>query len=87
MLSPQCYCVLGHPLIQLDQHKSVEEVPGAMHGRHRRSRHDLHPSDDADGFVALAVRLVASRGYATQKIDKNVSVQERLHHSVRAFSW
>ena len=86
VLPPQCDRPLSHRLVQPDQSEPIEELPRAPLRQHRSPRHHLHPGDHADGLVLVSVQFVARRGNPAQEIDQDVGVEQRLHHSARAFS-
>src|SRR5258708_1126673 len=58
--------------------RSFEIVTGADH--------DFHPRDDTDRFFRVTLQLNASFGNRVQVVDQDVSVEHRLHHSLRTFS-
>ena len=50
------------------------------------ANHHLHPRDDTDGFLRVALKFSASLGDGIEVVDENVSVEQRFHHSPRTFS-
>ena len=75
----------GDPLVQADDLKAAQKIPRRRLEIGRRPDHHLHPGDDADRFVGMERKLGPGFGNGVQIVDQNIRVEQRLHHSLRAF--
>ena len=50
------------------------------------ANHDLHPRNDTDCFLGIALKFCASFGNSIEVVDQNIGVEQCLHHSRRTFS-
>jgi hypothetical protein len=79
MGAPQSYCLLCHKLRERQDFKVTKEpAPRRFIFRRSRTRHHLHPGDDADKTSTIPAQFLCSRGEAIQEIQQNVAVDERV---------